>query len=279
MSFFKSLGKMNPTYQAWNTVKGLVSGKDPGKAQLAQILAIHKQLQAQQGGLYANALQQQKKGLGAINTGYDKALGEVANSGYSAKQSVLSREQQNLGTMNQGLTNAGLGSTSVMQNLQRGVYSDTNRNLAQVDEMLANMRSGLQAQKAQAQAGQYGALAGLFQNQNQANVGLGSSLINTIGSVQHQDPNAWLGSLMDIGGELGSAAIIASDRRLKRDVRLVDIVDGVNVYEFRYKSDPSSLWLGVMADEVERIDGAVVMVDGYRFVDYSKLPVKFKKVA
>ncbi len=202
MSFLGGLGGLG-AFGGNKGVAGLLGGgKDPGKAQLAQILGIYKQLQGQQAGLYANAQQQQKKGLDAINTGYGKALGEVANSGAVAKQQVLSRERQNLGTLQQGLTQSGLGSTSVAQNLQRGVYSDTNRSLSAVDESLAQLRSNLQAQKSQLEANQYGALAGLFQNQNAAQTGLGQSLIGTLGSVQHTDPNAFLGNLVQGGMNL-----------------------------------------------------------------------------
>lgn len=180
----------------------MLGGSDPGKKQLKQILGIYKQLQGQQAGLYANAQQQQKKGLKAIQGGYDKALKETGNLGYSAKQSVLGREKQNLGAMQQGLTQSGLGSTSVAQNLQRGVYSDTNRSLSAIDEQLASLRSNLQAQKSQLEANQYGALAGLFQNQSASQVGLGQSMIGTLGSVQHQDPNAWMGNLVQGGMNL-----------------------------------------------------------------------------
>ena len=211
MSFFSNIAKANPAFWGSQAIHsatkgksplGFLSGEDPGKGQLAQILGIYKQLQGQQAGLYANAQQQQKKGLAAINTGYGKALGEVANSGAVAKQQVLSRERQNLGTLQQGLTQSGLGSTSVAQNLQRGVYSDTNRSLSAVDESLAQLRSNLQAQKSQLEANQYGALAGLFQNQNAAQMGLGQSMIGTLGSVQHQDPNAWMGNLIQGGMQI-----------------------------------------------------------------------------
>lgn len=183
-------------------MSGLLGGKDPGKAQLAQILGIYKQLQGQQQGLYANAMQQQKKGLKAVQGGYDKALKETGNLGYSAKQSVLGREKQNLGMMQQGLTQSGLGSTSVAQNLQRGVYSDTNRSLGDIDAQIAQIRSGLLAQQGNAVGGQYGALAGLFQNQSSAQVGLGQSMIGTLGGVQHQDPNAWMGNLIQGGMQI-----------------------------------------------------------------------------
>ena len=200
MSFLSGLGKSGAFGIGGMLAGGM--GADPGKKQLAQIMGIYKQLQGQQMGLYANAQQQQKKGLAAINTGYGKALGEVANSGAAAKTAILGREKQNLGSLQQGLTQSGLGSTSVAQNMQRGVYSDTNRSLSAVDESLAQLRSNLQAQKSQLEANQYGALAGLFQNQSAAQIGLGQSMIGTLGSVQHQDPNAWMGNLVQGGMNL-----------------------------------------------------------------------------
>ena len=246
-------------------------GSDPGKKQLKQILGIYKQLQSGQSSLYANALQQQKKGLGAITTGFGNAQKAVGNSGYAAKSSILGREKQNLGTLQQGLTSSGLGSTSVTQNLQRGVYSDTNRSLSQVDEQLAQIRSSLFAQQAALEANQYGALAGIFQGQAGAQTGLGQSLIGTLGSVQHPDPNAGLNSLLQFGGQLGMASIFASDRRLKRDI----VALGGGEYEFSYRGLPGR-YRGVMADEWP---DATMWRDGYAWVDYSRVPVKFRRVA
>jgi len=80
-----------------------------------------------------------------------------------------------------------------------------------------------------------------------------------------------INNLFSLGGSLGGAAILASDRRLKRDiVRVGTTVSGIPTYVFRYNNDDGQTYYGVMADEVRHIPGAVhVMPNGYLGVDYS----------
>ncbi len=68
--------------------------------------------------------------------------------------------------------------------------------------------------------------------------------------LQQQNQNQGL-----LGGlfGLGSAAIMASDRRLKTAIRKIgELANGLNVYRFRYKGRPET-HTGVMADEVATI--------------------------
>lgn len=82
-----------------------------------------------------------------------------------------------------------------------------------------------------------------------------------------------LGGLFQLGGTLGSAAIM-SDRRTKMDIAKVGKTnDGQNVYKWRYKHDGKTgpIHIGLMAQEVEkRKPGAVETHGGIKFVDYGK---------
>lgn len=72
---------------------------------------------------------------------------------------------------------------------------------------------------------------------------------------------------------LGSAALMASDRRLKTDIRLIRRrKDGVGVYRFRYRSGGPER-VGVMAQELKRVrpDLVIKRLDGFLAVDYSGL--------
>lgn len=73
---------------------------------------------------------------------------------------------------------------------------------------------------------------------------------------------------------LGSAAIMASDRRLKTDIEKVEDRPGPDVYDFRYKTDPKGTKRrGYMAQEVQKTrPDAVKKMGKYLAVDYSKLP-------
>ena len=72
-----------------------------------------------------------------------------------------------------------------------------------------------------------------------------------------------------------------SDRRLKENVKLVDTVKGVNVYEFDYidKALGKGRYKGVIAQEVmETHPRAVYNQNGYLAVDYDQLPVDMVEV-
>lgn len=86
--------------------------------------------------------------------------------------------------------------------------------------------------------------------------------------------NQGINNLFSLGGSLGGAAILASDRRLKRDVKRVgETSQGIPVYEFRYIWDSHEVrHKGVMADEVRKImPDAVVPINGFDHVDYSRI--------
>lgn len=72
---------------------------------------------------------------------------------------------------------------------------------------------------------------------------------------------------------LGAAGIMASDRRVKDDVKKVGTVEGHNVYSYRYKGDPDRRkHIGVMAQEVEaKQPDAVVEAGGVKMVDYGSV--------
>lgn len=77
-------------------------------------------------------------------------------------------------------------------------------------------------------------------------------------------------------GAQAATTMVGSDRRLKENIKLHGIENGVNVYEFNYKGQ-NTKWIGVMADEVENIPGAVIDKDGIKYVDYSVVGVQFRK--
>lgn len=82
--------------------------------------------------------------------------------------------------------------------------------------------------------------------------------------------SALMGQIFGTAGGLGSAAIFASDRRLKTNIRRIGTADnGLPLYTFHYK-DGGPLQVGFMADEVEKVKPwAVVDRGGYKHVNYS----------
>ncbi len=78
------------------------------------------------------------------------------------------------------------------------------------------------------------------------------------------------------GAQAVTTMVGGSDRRLKENIKLHGIENGINVYEFNYKGQ-STKWIGVMADEVTNIPGAVIDKEGIMYVDYSVVGVQFRK--
>ena len=97
----------------------------------------------------------------------------------------------------------------------------------------------------------------------------------------------YLGSLIKnptlsdlVGGIAGAAdaAVMAfSDRRLKKDIKLIGLSpSGIKIYNFKYKFT-KGIFQGVMSDEIPSF--AVIKDNsGFDKVDYSKIDVKFKKI-
>lgn len=175
-------------------------GKDPGKKRYADVMALYAQLQSQQNAGYGKAYGQQKKALGAIQTGFQGAIDNASRVGASSKQGVLDREQQSMGALSQSLTDRGLFNTTAFDNARRGISSDTNKSLSSIDAAIAQLQGGLLAQKGQAEAGAYGNLAGLQQNWAGAQTGLGLSKVASIEGVQDQNTD-WLGQLFQTGAQ------------------------------------------------------------------------------
>ena len=55
------------------------------------------------------------------------------------------------------------------------------------------------------------------------------------------------------------------------------LADGLELYRFRYKDGDPTIYVGVMAQDVQKIDPSAVWRarDGYLRVDYERIRVKF----
>lgn len=71
---------------------------------------------------------------------------------------------------------------------------------------------------------------------------------------------------------LGSAAIMASDKRVKTKIKPAGKVKGHKVYEYEYKARPGEKHIGVMAQEAEKKrPDAVIDMGGVKHVNYGSL--------
>ena len=86
--------------------------------------------------------------------------------------------------------------------------------------------------------------------------------------------------LMDASGKGGGTLSGLSDRRLKKNIKLIGkSKSGLNIYMFEYidKIFGSGIYQGVMSDEIPQ-HAVITHADGYDRVDYSKIDVDFKEI-
>jgi hypothetical protein len=93
----------------------------------------------------------------------------------------------------------------------------------------------------------------------------GTQTINQAGETR--------GTQSQFGFNLGT--LFGSDRRIKRDIKLVGKKGDYNLYSFRYLTSDTE-WVGVMAQEVmeTKPEAVVLAANGYYLVDYSQLDIK-----
>jgi hypothetical protein len=178
--------------------------------------------------------------------------------------------------------NAGLRSQEVQNRLQAAQIAAQNAtssgSLAQGDaaSQIAAAQALQQAQQQQAQA-PLTSLAAYGQLLDPALLAsVTGQTINSNGTSTTKQSGGLLGQLLGAGAQLGGAAILASDRRVKRDIeRIGELPDGLGVYSFRYNwdADDRDMRVGVMADEVADLRPHALgpVVDGVQTVNYSEI--------
>lgn len=181
------------------------------------------------------------------------------------------------------------GTTAQQQALQRrnqGIQEyDAQRN-APLNEYIG-LTSGVQVQNPQFSSQGYQGMqpvdyAGLV-NQNYQNQ---MAQYN----AKQASSNNMMGSLFGLGGQLagsflgspaGSAAIagLFSDALLKENIKLIGQENGYPIYEFNYINIPEKTYIGVMAQDVEKIrPEAVIESEGFKKVNYDMIGVKMREV-
>jgi len=105
---------------------------------------------------------------------------------------------------------------------------------------------------------------------------------NTRSEDKRQSFNDILSAAQTVANVGTAVAKVAagSDRRLKKDIKLVSVSpSGLKIYNFKYKDTKFGVgeFQGVMSDEIP-YNAVVSHEDGFDRVDYSKLDVEFKSV-
>lgn len=107
-------------------------------------------------------------------------------------------------------------------------------------------------------------------NQANANYALQAAQMNNANKIGWGD---MMGAAAGLGSSLGSAAILASDIRVKENLEKLDTIDGINIYRFDYINGAKNQ-VGVIAQEMQEKCPECVIDGDILKVDYSKLPEK-----
>lgn len=255
--------------QFYNATAGQEYGQNRGEAEffngamLSQMDARNRaqaqgfgqnQAQAQFGNQAASQIYGQN--LGAMQA-RNQAAGQQYQQGMGEAQFYNQAQNQ---SFNQNTADAQLSNTARQQGLNERAY---------IQNTPINQLTGLLS------LGQVGAPQGVQYTPSQvANTDvLGAYALQTQAQqaqaqMRAQQQSGLMSGLMS----LGSAAIMASDRRLKADTRRLGARrDGLPVWSFRYLDDPEGVVrIGYMADEVKRVrpDLVVRRADGFLAVNY-----------
>lgn len=180
--------------------------KDRARSNRRRQQALYEQFFRQQGGFYGQAQNQLQKALSGVQSGYGTARANAGLSAQNARQGVMDREKQSMGTLSQSLASRGLGSTTLLDNARRGLSSSTSRELSNIDALLGQVLGQLDIGQAMAEAGARGDLAALFQNQAGANTALG---VNQIDTMYGSGAQPYVSTMAPGGAQQGLQSLLA----------------------------------------------------------------------
>lgn len=224
----------------------------------------------------------QRNFVNTAQTGMQNALSEYLNPNYNTdafKQSDSYYKNKMYNTLQNDYLN-----TALSNNLMRGsTATDTMRGFA---KDLANTEyerqqdyKNQQLQKLQAALLGYNTIYDMSKGVTGLSNALAQSVSNYNLNKYQQERNSNSSLYNTIGQTIGAAAgaaAMASDKRLKENLKKLDTVDGVNIYEFNYIGD-NIRQVGVIAQELQNAYSQCVIKNyknsGYLGVDYSKLPL------
>lgn len=189
---------------------GLFPGEDdPGKAQLAQVLAELQGAKQQSAIGYAKAAAQQKKSIPLIKTSFDQASANSAKLASDTKRQVIQNQDSALTGAQMRADQTGYGSGNMGTLAARGVYGDTARALSGIDDLFQQHQDALGLQEAGALSGVQGNLADLAAGGANAQTGISGNIASTIAGVHHvPKKTVWdlLGGVAQVAGPLAALA-------------------------------------------------------------------------
>jgi hypothetical protein len=224
-------------------------------------------------GTAANTMYQNALGLNGPsgNTAATQAFQSSPGYQFATQQGIQALDRSAAGAGMFGSGNAAMALNDYGQGMAKQDYGNWLNNLNGLNSQ-GLLAAGGQQQR-QTTLGGYNMLAGELSGNADMNAGLNASNVIMQGKLADAAANAQGGS--NLFGALGSAlsgglSLLSSDRRDKTDIKKIgkDEVTGIDLYAYRYKSDPKFYpkIVGPMAQDIEKIRPDLVGTIGGRKV-------------
>jgi hypothetical protein len=169
-----------------------------------------------------------------------------------------------------------------LQAAQFGAGMSQANQMASVNALSRNqdmfVQQGSANQMARASGDQYMQQAGM--DKVSTKLGMASERVAAANAAEQARKDRNMALIGDVVGAVGAAAGAFSDRRLKKNIKLVGkSKKGFKIYTFEYKNKEygEGTYQGVMSDEIPS-EFVIKKDNGFDFVDYSNLDVQFKKI-
>lgn len=212
------------------------------------------------GGKYLNA-----------NPYLDQMIGATANDVQDRVNSQFARVGGSLGTPHAKILSSELANAE--NQMRYGNYATERQNQQGAASLIPGLNSAQYAGIAP-----YLGAASTAAGMPYQGIGALSPIIGLAGGSGQQSgtqPGGWGNGLLGAAATLGSAAIMASERRLKKNIiKVGELKDGLPVYDFTYRSDPDNqVMRGVMVDEVQTLRPWALgpKINGIQTVNYAHI--------
>lgn len=175
--------------------------KTPGPDdRIGQVNALLGQATEEQRRAAKEAMALQRRGLAGIGPAYAEARKRVTVGRGAAESAATDRSEQTGADIQQSMSARGMFNSTVMDNARVGLSGQLSRDMAEIDAAYSGMLGELDLGEAQALSQGYSNLAG-------TSLAGASGVANSLGqhaqaiaSIEEEDPDAWLNSLLGIGG-------------------------------------------------------------------------------
>lgn len=188
--------------------KSVFDPDDPGEGQQRQVNALYRDAANTQRQQFQQGLTTMRSAAAQYAPAYEKAKrlvsvgrGASMDRAMDASKVAGAQVEQNLGA--RGLTNS-----TIAENARIGIGSQLSRDMADIDAMYSSLLGGLETEQAGMTAGALGQIGGAQIGFGNSAAGLAGNHANAIASIQHTDPNAWLNSLLGIGGTFAGIGLM-----------------------------------------------------------------------